>query len=74
MKTYARIDNPNPEDPAQEIVVEIIRPMVDVDGNEIPIGDRFHPDFVKTLVDVTSTEPTPQVGWIYAGGVFAPPA
>lgn len=65
MKTYARIQDGK--------VVEIIAPMA-IDGNEVPIEERFHPDFVATLVDVTGIDPTPNEGDNYVGGKFSTPA
>ncbi|WP_146123967.1 hypothetical protein [Burkholderia multivorans] len=73
MKTYARIDN--------GVVAEVIRPRTyDEDGpidpatgypkwtagDEIPISDRYHPDFVALLVDVTGDSPQPQEGEPYS--------
>ncbi|RAS35870.1 hypothetical protein BX591_104200 [Paraburkholderia bryophila] len=65
MRTYARIDS--------GFVVEIIQPMTDADGNEIPIVDRFTPEFVATLVDVTDSSPMPGSHWtaIETKGVWA---
>jgi hypothetical protein len=65
MATYAQI--------AEGVVVEIIHPIFDEEGNEIAIGRRFHPDFVKTLVDVTNVEPPVHVGQLYADGAFSDP-
>lgn len=56
MSTYARIQS--------GIVAEIIAPMFDASGNEIPIVDRFHPEIVATLVNVTSYATEPQPGWV----------
>jgi hypothetical protein len=76
MKTYAQLSN--------GVVTEIIEPAVyDVDyndergtqhtkGDEIPIGDRFTPEFVSTLVDVTETDPKPAQRWTYDGAIFLP--
>jgi hypothetical protein len=65
MKTYVRIDN--------GVVAELIKPMVDEEGNEIPIELRYHPDFVAALVDVTDFTPTPVQGDVYADGNFTKP-
>ncbi|CAN7312880.1 hypothetical protein LJR029_005482 [Caballeronia sp. LjRoot29] len=51
MKTYALI--------VGGLVVEIIAPETWPDGSEIPIEDRFTPDIVASLVDVTSEIPSP---------------
>ncbi|CAN7471726.1 hypothetical protein [Paraburkholderia hospita] len=66
MKTYARIDN--------GIVAEIIKPMADSEGNEIPIAERFTEEFVSTLVDVTDVAPQPSDWWTYDESTFNPPA
>lgn len=43
MKTYARaIDGK---------IIEVIQPVI-IDGVEIPISERFHPDFVNLLVEI----------------------
>ncbi|WP_175980071.1 hypothetical protein [Caballeronia zhejiangensis] len=66
MKTYARLDN--------SVVAEIIQPaawpadMPEVGGEEIPIAQRFTPEFVSTLVDVTGVAPAPQFGWVTTDG------
>lgn len=51
MKTYARLEN--------GVMVERIDPMTDVDGNEIPVEQRFHPDFVAQLVEIDPENPPP---------------
>lgn len=60
MKTYARIAN--------GVVAEIIPPMTDANGAEIPIADRFPASFVSTLVDCSSVTGIAQ-GWAYTPGV-----
>lgn len=65
MNTYARIDN--------GFVVEIIGPVTNESGIEIPITDRYTSEFVASLVNVTSITPQPQIGWSYVAGVFAAP-
>ncbi|GJH14957.1 hypothetical protein CBA19CS22_00465 [Caballeronia novacaledonica] len=62
MKTYARIE--------EGVVAEIIKPMVDAEGNEIPIEARFHPDFVAALVDITDISPQPKEQDRYDGAAF----
>lgn len=63
MKTYARVDN--------GIVQEVIEPFADPDGNEYAIEDRFTPDLVAQMVDITGIAPKPQLLWTYDGVVFA---
>lgn len=64
MKTYARIN--------AGVVVEIIEPMTDVRGQEIPISERFHPDFVATLVDVSGKDVA--LEYRYDDGIFSAPS
>lgn len=68
MKIYAYVED--------GLVIEIITPAQDADGKEIPISDRFSPDFVAKLVDVSTIQPVPAPGWSYDGAKFslAPPA
>lgn len=63
MKTYARIDG--------DTVVEFILPVV-IEGEEIAIDRRYHPDFVATLVVVPAGAAV-AVGDSYVGGQFGPP-
>lgn len=49
MKTYALMTAGR--------VVEIFPPVLDALGNEIPIQERFHPDFVSTLVEYDPENP-----------------
>lgn len=42
-------------------------------AGEIPIEERFTPQFVSSLVDVTDVSPLPAYGWTYAAGVFTAP-
>lgn len=55
-------------------IAEIFAPVLDEKGNEVPISDRFHPDFVAGLIDVASASPQPELGWVTADGgkTFAP--
>lgn len=64
MKIYARI--------VDGAVFEIINPMSDENGEEIPIEQRFTPEFVASLVDITGVSPFPAQGWSAknAGGVW----
>lgn len=66
MSIYARIDG--------GIVAEIIEPLLDGNGNEIPAAERFTPELVRTLVDVTSLVPIPAQGWAYDGSTFTGPS
>lgn len=82
MRTYAHID--------QGRVAEIIGPLsyaedvidengevIHKAGDDIPIGDRYTPEFVATLVDITDLDPMPTAGMIYDGTNFSeyvPPA
>jgi len=57
--------------------MEIIEPVIDETGSEIPISERFTAEFVGTLVDVTDVNPRPQC-WCTAtltnkNWVFSPP-
>ena len=75
MKTYARIYN--------GLVAEIIEPatytadvvvgdqVIHAQGDEVAIEDRFTPDFVAALVDITDVVPEPKQGWTYDGNAFA---
>lgn len=65
MKTYARVSN--------GIVMEIVSPMTDAEGKEIPITERFTPDFVAMMVDVTNVSPQPSQHWTYDGSAFSTP-
>lgn len=63
MSKYARIDSGR--------VVEIISPLFYDSGEEINISDRFTPEFVLTLVNVTDVTPGPIEGMTYDGSSFA---
>lgn len=63
MKTYARIDG--------DTVVEIVLPVV-IEGEEITIDRRYHPNFVASLVVVPAGAAI-AVGDSYVGGQFGPP-
>lgn len=58
MKTYARIVDGR--------VAEIIPEIITVDGVDVPLAERYHPDFIAVLVEydpanppVPPVEPTP---------------
>lgn len=65
MHTYARVYG--------GVVVEIITPATDQNGNEIPVAERFTPEFIDTLVDISSTTPMPGYMWTYREGEFEAP-
>lgn len=65
MKTYAWI--------YQGVVQQLLLPYVGPDGNEVPITDRFTPEFLELAVDITDIVPQPQPTWTYDGSVFAAP-
>lgn len=52
MKTYARMED--------GLAVELIEPLLDENGQEVPIAERFHPDFLDTLVEYDPTTPPVQ--------------
>lgn len=64
MKTYALITDGN--------VDEIIPPYVNPDGVDVPVEERYVPEFVLRMVDITDVDPQPKQGWTYDGSVFAP--
>lgn len=66
MKTYARI--------LDDKVVEIIQPYAGPDGIEVPVEDRFTPELVATMVDITGVTPQPVEHWTYVDGIFEPPS
>jgi len=65
MSTYARIES--------GAVAEIIAPVTDELGSEIDVADRFTPDIVAQLVDITDLPLQPSQGFAYVNGVFMPP-
>lgn len=65
MKIYARVES--------GIVLEIIEPLADEDGIEVPIELRFTEEFVATLIDITGIDPQPDQRWTYDGAVFSAP-
>lgn len=68
MSIYARIF----EGMVVEIILPAAYPAASPDGvnptwsegDEIPIKSRFTPEFIATLVDISSTSPQPTYGWI----------
>lgn len=86
MEIYARIDDgvvveiiqpATYETPDPSIATlsgrEIYEDLLAKAGQEIPISQRFTPQFVSTLVDITSANPQPQIGWTYSGTQFSQP-
>lgn len=65
MKTYAYVVN--------NVIVEVILPAVDNNGDEISIDERFHPDFVSSLVDISKNNPQPLQGYILKNNKFVSP-
>lgn len=65
MKTYALVED--------GVVQQIVYPYVNPDGFEVPIEERFTPNIVAMMVDITGLDPQPQQGWTYDGAVFAAP-
>ncbi|MDT6921597.1 tail fiber assembly protein [Pseudomonas atacamensis] len=65
MKSFVRVEG--------GVVLEVILPFATEGGVEIPISDRFTPEFVDQLIDVTELKPTPESGWNYDGSSFSPP-
>lgn len=66
MATFVRLQEDFPA-PGLTGVVEVITTKQD-------INTLYHPDFVKSLVDVTSVKPMPKEWWTYDGANFQPPA
>ncbi|CAB5517426.1 hypothetical protein [Achromobacter anxifer] len=55
------------------VAAELIDPFVDVDGNEVSIEDRFHPDFAAKMIEVTSFTGI-AIGDVYDGEGFSKPS
>ena len=49
--------------------------IITIEDNTPPIQDRYHPDFVARVSDITLLIPQPQVGWLFDWntGIFAEP-
>jgi hypothetical protein len=65
MKTYARVED--------GVIQEIIEPFADPNGNEYSIEERFVPELVVQMIDITGVTPKPDQMWTYDGAVFAAP-
>ncbi|WP_283149026.1 DUF4376 domain-containing protein [Silvimonas soli] len=66
MTVYAYVQN--------GVVVELVASASDANGKDIPLDQRFVPDFVASLVDLTGVEPQPEQRWTYDGKVFTDPS
>lgn len=42
-------------------------------GEEIPIDERYTPEFVSSCVDISDVSPKPDQNWTYDGTVFSQP-
>lgn len=56
MKTYAFI--------YMGKIWQVIQPVVDEKGNQIPLSSLYTPDFCDQCVDITGMTPIPQENWI----------
>lgn len=65
MKTYACVND--------GVVVEIIPPYLLDDGAYVSIENRYTPEYIDTLIDITEVGPKPAQGWSYDGTTFAAP-
>ena len=65
MRTYAYIEDGK--------VSQLVLPYVNPEGLEVPIEERFTPEVVSQMVDITDLDPWPEPGWTYDGSVFAAP-
>lgn len=66
MKIFARVQN--------GVVAEILPEVVDVEGQGVPIVQRFSRVFLGGLIDVTDIQPTVAASDLYDGNVFSKPA
>lgn len=68
MRRFVRVD--------VGVVVEIF-PSPDIPPEIIPpdkdIRSLYHPDFSKSLIEVTEMDVQPSVGWAFSDGTFSPP-
>lgn len=53
-------------------VFQIFPPVV-IDGVDIPLSERLHPDLYATCVNIDGIVPQPQEHWTYDGVDFHPP-
>lgn len=54
-------------------VWEVIGPYIDANGVSVPIEERYTPDMVANMVDITNVEPLPDQHWTWDGVTFTPP-
>ncbi len=66
MRIYARVQN--------GVVAEILPEVVDVEGQGVPIGQRFSSVFIDGLIDVTDIKPPVAASDLYDGNIFSKPA
>lgn len=64
-KTYVRVTD--------GIVRETVQPFFNERGEYVPIQERFVPEYVDSLVEITGMDPAPTDWWLYSDGVFSPP-
>lgn len=63
MKKYALVQNGK------------VHEIIDIEEGTPPIRERYHPDFIACMSDVTLLIPQPQLGWLFDWntGIFAEP-
>lgn len=66
MKIYAFIQHGE--------VSEVIQPATWPDGSDVDIKDRFAPEFVDQMVEITNIHPQPEAHWTYSDGIFHEPS
>lgn len=65
MKKYARIE--------AGVVVELVTPGPDLEGNQYDLELCFPKEFVDACIEITDLDPQPGERWTYDGSVFAAP-
>jgi hypothetical protein len=65
MKVYARV--------LDGAVWEIIPPFANDEGEYVPVEERYVPELVAEMVEITGLDPMPDQNWTYDGKKFAPP-
>lgn len=63
MRVYARVE--------AGVVREIINPVMDDVGVDIPIDQCFPAQLVAQMIEVTDVKPAPDQGWLYEDGKFS---
>lgn len=56
------------------IVMQIIQPFINDEGQEVPIDQVYSTAFVACCVDLTGISPQPMENWTYDGTAFHPPS